>query len=85
MPTPTHTARPATGTLDRRIVLHQLYAACVLIIAGAGIGLIGLKMVDAASAATVGTAVIGAGAALLPSGAATAAAERISTTGATES
>jgi hypothetical protein len=61
---------------DRRIIVHQLYAACALILGGAALGLAGIKLADATVGATLGTAVIGAGAALLPSGAAAGAAAR---------
>src|SRR4051812_8452760 len=61
---------------DRRIIVSQLYVACVLILGGAVLGLVGYKVADAAIGATLGTAVIGAGAALLPSGAAASAAAR---------
>jgi hypothetical protein len=71
---PTGASQPAGP--DRQIVLHQLYAACMLILAGAVIGLVGSRVADATTAATVGTAVIGAGAALLPSGVAHARANR---------
>jgi hypothetical protein len=47
-----------------------------LIIAGAALGLVGFKLADATIGGTLGTAVIGAGAALLPSGAAAGAAAR---------
>jgi hypothetical protein len=70
MPTATMTSD------DRRIIIHQLYAACTMIIAGAALGLAGYKLADASVGATLGTAVIGAGAALLPSGAAAGAAAR---------
>src|SRR3954447_1913886 len=73
MPTDTPTDANA---VDRRIIIHQLYAACALIIAGAALGLAGVKLADATLGATLGTAVIGAGAALLPSGAAAGAAAR---------
>jgi hypothetical protein len=54
---------------DRKVVLHMLYAACMLIVLGAVVGIAGSKIVDATTGATLGTAVLGAGAALLPTGA----------------
>jgi hypothetical protein len=64
------TDRTADGTSDRGLILHQLYVACGLILAGAAFGLVGTRVADPTTGATVGTAVIGAGAALLPAGAA---------------
>jgi hypothetical protein len=52
---------------DRRITLNQLYAACVLILLGACIGLVGEEVGTASTGLALGTAVIGAGATLLPS------------------
>lgn len=62
--------------VERDIVLHQLYAACTLVLMGGLIGLVGVRLADAGTAATVGTAVIGAGAALLPTHAAATVSSR---------
>jgi uncharacterized membrane protein YeaQ/YmgE (transglycosylase-associated protein family) len=58
---------------DRKVVLHMLYAACMLIVLGAVVGIAGSKIVDTTTGATLGTAVLGAGAAMLPTGAISAA------------
>lgn len=60
---------PSNVTNDRTVVLHMLYAACMLIVLGAVVGIAGSKIVDATTGATLGTAVLGAGAAMLPTGA----------------
>lgn len=60
---------PSNVSNDRIVVLHMLYAACMLIVLGAVIGIAGSKIVDATTGATLGTAVLGAGAAMLPTGA----------------
>jgi hypothetical protein len=59
---PTNSPRP-----DDRITLNQLYSACVLILLGACIGLVGEHVGSANTGLALGTAVIGAGATLLPS------------------
>jgi len=59
---------PSAGH-DRTVVLHMPYAACALIVLGAIVGIAGSKIVDASTGATLGTAVLGAGAAMLPTGA----------------
>lgn len=60
---------PSNVSNDRTVVLHMLYAACMLIVLGAVVGIAGSKIVDATTGATLGTAVLGAGAAMLPTGA----------------
>jgi hypothetical protein len=69
VPTYTETPAPASAP-SSRIVLNQLYGAIVLMIAGAGAGIAGGKLSDTATAVAIGTALIGAGAAMLPVGAA---------------
>jgi hypothetical protein len=59
----------SNGTNERTVVLHMLYAGCMLIVLGAVVGIAGSKLVDATTGATLGTAVLGAGAAMLPTGA----------------
>jgi hypothetical protein len=69
MPTDTAISAPVSAPASR-IVLNQLYAAVVLMIAGAAAGIAGGKLSDTATAVAIGTALIGAGAAMLPTGAA---------------
>jgi hypothetical protein len=63
----TQTQAPAT---QPRIVLNQLYAAVILMLAEAVAGIAGSELTEASTAISVGTALIGAGAALLPVGSA---------------
>jgi hypothetical protein len=67
MPTESQTPAPVPAT---RIVLNQLYAAVILILAGAGAGIAGAEISTKETAIAIGTALIGAGAAMLPAGAA---------------
>jgi hypothetical protein len=60
---------PSNVSHDRTVVLHMLYAGCMLIVLGAVVGIAGSKLVDATTGAALGTAVLGAGAAMLPTGA----------------
>jgi hypothetical protein len=58
----------ATSGPDRGLVLNVLYASCTLIVLGAVVGILGARYVDPQTGGTLGTAVLGAGAALLPTG-----------------
>jgi hypothetical protein len=59
---------PDTTKSGLPLVVHQLYVGVSLIVIGAVVGLIALTMSDSAAAAAIGSTVIAAGAALLPTG-----------------
>lgn len=58
---------------SRKTTLLQLIFAAVLMLAGAAVGVISVELKDTAVAAGFGTALIGAGATLLPAGASASA------------
>jgi hypothetical protein len=62
----------ATGS-SRRTTLLQLVFAAILMLAGAAVGVISVELKDTAVAAGFGTALLGAGATLLPAGASASA------------
>lgn len=62
----------ATGS-TRRTTLLQLIFAAILMLAGAAVGVISVELKDTAVAAGFGTALLGAGATLLPAGASASA------------
>jgi hypothetical protein len=62
----------ATGS-SRRTTLLQLTFAAILMLAGAAVGVISVELKDTAVAAGFGTALLGAGATLLPAGASASA------------
>jgi hypothetical protein len=63
------------GAVDasRKQTTRQLIVACILMLAGAAVGVISVELKDTAVAAGFGTALIGAGATLLPAGASASA------------
>ena len=63
------------GAVDasRKQTMRQLIVACLLMLAGAAVGVISVELKDTAVAAGFGTALIGAGATLLPAGASASA------------
>lgn len=71
------------NTRDRTLVFRQLHIALALVLGGAIVATVGVILVDESDATkltaiiSIATAVIGAGAALLPTGAAAGAAARI--------
>lgn len=68
---------------DRTLVFRQMHIALTLILGGAALAVLGLVLIDEADATkltaivSLGTGVIGSGAALLPTGAAAGASYRI--------
>jgi hypothetical protein len=65
----------AATALDssRKTTFEQMILGCVLLVAGAAVGLISVELRQTAVAASFGTALIGAGATLLPAGASASA------------
>ena len=63
------------GAVDasRKQTMRQLIVACILMLTGAAVGVISVELKDTAVAAGFGTALIGAGATLLPAGASASA------------
>jgi hypothetical protein len=66
-----HVSNAVSST--RRTTLVQLIFAAILMLAGAAVGVISVELKDTAVAAGFGTALIGAGATLLPAGASASA------------
>ena len=58
---------------SRKVTTRQLILACILMLVGAAVGVISVELKDTAVAAGFGTALIGAGATLLPAGASASA------------
>jgi hypothetical protein len=58
---------------SRKVTTRQLIFACILMLVGAAVGVISVELKDTAVAAGFGTALIGAGATLLPAGASASA------------